>query len=104
VPDIPALVRLLENAKKNSTTFPPKVAESLSRIESIVPLPSKNSTVTKKLKATEPETEPDSVKINVHAPARIKLVLSEVDQDLFNNLSVILGNDYFSTFDPLADM
>ena len=34
------------------------------------------------------------------APARIKLVLSEVDQDLFDNLSVILGSDYFSTFDP----
>jgi ABC-type transport system substrate-binding protein len=40
------------------------------------------------------------VKVHVNAPARIKLVLSEVDQDLFKNLSVILGKDYFSTFDP----
>ena len=54
----------------------------------------------KELKPADSETNPDAVKIHVNAPARIKLVLSEVDQDLFNNLSVILGNDYFSTFDP----
>ncbi|EFK07986.1 putative oligopeptide ABC transporter, oligopeptide-binding protein AppA [delta proteobacterium NaphS2] len=99
-PDVRALVRLLENAKKNSTAFPPKVAGSLNRIESIILLPPEDSTVVKELKATDSEPKPDAVKIHVGAPARIKLVLSEVDQDLFNNLSVILGNDYFSTFDP----
>ena len=98
-PDIRALVRLLENAKKNSTGFPQKVADSLDRIESIIPLPPGDSTVVKELNAADSETKPHDVKIHVNAPARIKLVLSEVDQDLFNNLSVILGNDYFSTFD-----
>jgi len=103
VPDIRALVRLLENAKEKSATFPPKVADSLNRIESITPLPPEGSTVIKNRKATKAtgtETKPDAVTIHVNAPARIKLVLSEVDQDLFENLSVILGNDYFSTFDP----
>ena len=44
-PDIHALVRLLENAKKNRTAFPQKVADSLDRIESIIPLPPEDSTV-----------------------------------------------------------
>ena len=99
-PDIHALVRLLENAKKNSTAFPSNVADSLDRIESIIPLPPGDSTVVKELNPADSETKPHDVKIHVNAPARIKLVLSEVDQDLFNNLSVILGKDYFSTFDP----
>ena len=100
VADVPALVRLLENAKKDSATFPSNVADSLDRIESIIPLPPEDSTVVKELKAADSEPKSNTVKIHVNAPARIKLVLSEVDQDLFNNLSVILGNDYFSTFDP----
>jgi ABC-type transport system substrate-binding protein len=97
-PDVSTLVRFLEDAKKNSAAFPPKVAASLNRIESIVPLPPESSTVTQKLKAAGSESKPDTVKVRVNAPARIKLVLSEVDQDLFTNLSVILGSDYFSTF------
>jgi len=32
------------------------------------------------------------------APARIKMLLHKVDQDLFKNLSTILGKHYFSSF------
>jgi ABC-type transport system substrate-binding protein len=39
------------------------------------------------------------VEIRVSAPARIKLALDHVDQDLFENLTELLGTDYFATFD-----
>ncbi len=99
-PNASALARFLESAKKNSRDYPPNVRESLGRIESIIPLPPEDSVVTKTLKTAEAGQKADTVKIRVNAPARIKLVLSEVDQDLFKHLSIILGSDYFSTFNP----
>ena len=40
-----------------------------------------------------------TIKINIAAPARIKLVLKQVDQDLFRNLSQLLGRRYFENFE-----
>jgi ABC-type transport system substrate-binding protein len=37
----------------------------------------------------------------IRAPARIKLILDRVDQDLFENLTDLLGPDYFRSFSPL---
>ena len=101
MPEANMLVHLLEDAKKNSAAFPPEVKESLDRIQSIIPLPPGDSVVVRELKIPEGGEKTAAVKIRVRAPARLKLVLSEVDQDLFENLSVILGEDYFSTFNPL---
>jgi ABC-type transport system substrate-binding protein len=36
--------------------------------------------------------------VEIHAPARIKLVLDRVDQDLFKNLEKLAGKGYFSGF------
>ena len=46
-------------------------------------------------KKNKKETE---VKILVNTPARIKLTLTEVNQDLFQNLVRLLGANYFSSF------
>jgi len=43
--------------------------------------------------------EPVPVLLTVSAPSRIRLTLKNVDQDLFSNLTHILGEDYFSGFD-----
>jgi ABC-type transport system substrate-binding protein len=40
-----------------------------------------------------------TIKVDVTAPARIKLVLKQVDQDLFSNLSQLLGEIYFENFE-----
>ena len=101
MPDVTALARFLEDVRKNSADFPPKVKASLDRIESIVPLPPGDRMVTRVPKTKEPGKKADPVKIRVTAPGRIKLVLSEVDQDLFKHLSIVLGSDYFSTFNPM---
>ena len=42
--------------------------------------------------------KPSEIKISVSAPARVKLILDEVDQDLFTNLKHLLGDQYFSSF------
>ncbi|MCP4575182.1 MAG: peptide ABC transporter substrate-binding protein [Deltaproteobacteria bacterium] len=99
MPDAAMLVRYLEDAKHNSGTFPPKVKASLDRIQSIIPLPPGDSVVLKELPPPKTGEKAISIKIRVSAPARIKLILSEVDQDLFENLSVILGEDYFASFE-----
>jgi ABC-type transport system substrate-binding protein len=59
-------------------------------------IPSRTDTVTRSNK-TSPEGQ--EIKIRVSAPARVKLVLDEVDQDLFPNLTQLLGDHYFSGFD-----
>ncbi len=43
--------------------------------------------------------DPFEVFLTVSAPARICLTLKNVDQDLFSNLTHILGENYFSSFD-----
>jgi peptide/nickel transport system substrate-binding protein len=99
MPDAAMLARFLENAKKNSGDFPEKVKVSLDQIQSIIPLPPEDLVVLRELPPPKTDEKINSVKIRVSAPARIKLVLSEVDQNLFENLSVILGEDYFASFE-----
>jgi ABC-type transport system substrate-binding protein len=44
--------------------------------------------------------EPVPVSLSVSAPFRVRLTLKNVDPDLFANLTQILGENYFSEFDP----
>ena len=46
--------------------------------------------------------DPLSIKVKYAPPPRLKLTLKSVDQDLFKNLELILGKEYFKTF-PAAD-
>jgi len=60
-------------------------------------------TITEKLKQPEPaktDEKPKTVDVTVTVkrPARIKLTLRKVDQDVFETLSGIVGKDYFSSF------
>jgi len=102
VPDGSAVVEMLEAARNNNAAYPPKVRESLKRIQSIILLPPEDSVVSRELKPAKQGQKTEPVKIRVNAPPHVKLVLSEVDQDLFERLSVILGSDYFSSFNPMA--
>ena len=47
---------------------------------------------------TDPKGGKVKVRLNIAEPARIKLILKSVDQDLFDNLERILGPTYFSSF------
>ena len=72
---------------------------SLDNMSEISITPAREFSVTRKEKKSEADQEQRNVEIKVTAPARIKLTLKQVDQHLFQNLSTILGEDYFSAFD-----
>ena len=92
------VVELLKRAKDGDLPASAEVRASLDNIREISIIPAREFLVKRHEKKTEADQEDTEVKIRVMAPNRIKLVLSGVDQDLFQNLSFILGKDYFSSF------
>jgi peptide/nickel transport system substrate-binding protein len=104
--DIPSLgkasaediVRLINNAKSrggpSGGPSSQQLLESLHSIKEISVIPPEEFTVVRPAKEKE-GTEP---KIRVRSPSKIKMVLSRVDQELFENLAPILGSSYFSSF------
>jgi len=92
------VVALLKRAKADGFPTNPEVEASLDNIREISVIPARDFLVTRYENGKEKDKAPTAVKIRVSAPARIKLVLNRVDQDLFENLSHILGKDYFGSF------
>ncbi len=88
------LVRYLKRAKAGDLPVDSKLRASLDNITEITVVSPREFLVTQPVKGKEAET----LKIRVRAPARIKFTLKEVDQDLFENLTHILGERYFSSF------
>ncbi|UCG80209.1 MAG: hypothetical protein JSV60_09620 [Desulfobacterales bacterium] len=91
------VVVILKKAQASDLLTNSELKASLSNIRQILVLPAREFSVTRHEKEKGAE-EPVEVQIRISAPARIKLILNNVDQDLFANLSDILGKDYFSSF------
>lgn len=89
------LFDFLNNAKKNNDN--PELKASLAHISEIIIVPPRTFSIVRQEKKSNSK-EPKKVKITVTAPAKIKLILNRVDQDLFQNLSQLLGKDYFTSF------
>jgi ABC-type transport system substrate-binding protein len=76
----------------------------VANIKSVEILPAE--TLTETLQEPDPKQEPAGgkvpktvdVTVTVERPARIKLTLRKVDQDVFKTLSEIVGKGYFSSF------
>jgi len=92
-----AVADLLHRSRDKVWPENPEVKASLENIRDIVVLPARKFLVTRKEKKGKAESKTE-VNIQVRAPAQIKLVLNRVDQDLFRNLSAILGKAYFISF------
>jgi ABC-type transport system substrate-binding protein len=92
------VVRLINKAIDGETATEARVRATLDNIVDIAVLPPEQFVATRV--ETGNQGEEKAVEITVHAPARIKLVLRSVDQDLFPNLKAVLGEDYFESFDP----
>ncbi len=88
---------LLRKAKTQDFPANSELQASLSNIREVYVITGKEFSVTRHEKEKETK-EPVEVQIRISAPARIKLVLNNVDQDLFENLASILGKEYFSSF------
>lgn len=84
-----------DEVQKIDAISDPGLKAALDSIKEVSVLPPSEFTVTKDEKGEKGDRKID---LHVNAPARIKIVLSKVDQDLFRNLTKILGEDYFSSF------
>jgi ABC-type transport system substrate-binding protein len=93
--DAEGIVRLLQRARRGQGNAQAKA--SLDNIRDISVLSPREYVVTRQEKGAKGEELPP-IKIQVRSPARIKLVLEKVDQFLFENLSGLLGDGYFKTF------
>ncbi len=92
------VVELLKRAKAGDVPTNAEVKASLDNIREISIIPAREILVTRQEKNLKRDQEDTKVRIKITAPTRIKLVLRNVDQALFQNLSVILGKDYFTSF------
>jgi len=92
------VAELLRRAKAGDLSISDKTKASLDKIRDISIIPASEFLVTRYEKKTKRDQQKREVRIQVKAPARIKMVLHSVDQDLFKNLSTILGKQYFSSF------
>jgi ABC-type transport system substrate-binding protein len=92
------IVDLLENSKKKQDLSPPALKKTLDNIKSISLIPQRTYEIERIKKDPQASKNAAPIKIKVAAPARMKLVLDRVDQDLFANLTHLLGENYFASF------
>lgn len=93
------IIATLEKAVIESRGATGVLASTLGNIKSIEALPPRSFQSTRHL-PNGPSGTPRQITFSVQAPARIKLILNQVDPDLFDGLSQVLGLDYFQTFSP----
>jgi ABC-type transport system substrate-binding protein len=92
------IIDLLQNSKTKEDLSPSELKKTLDNIKAISLIPQRTYTIDRTRKDAQAAKNPAQIKIKVAAPARIKLVLEMVDQDLFANLSHLLGENYFTSF------
>jgi ABC-type transport system substrate-binding protein len=90
---------LLQKAKQKRHISPPVLKNTLDNITEITLIPPKTYLVRKSEKVPDVKGKKTETTIRVSAPARIRLKLKRVDQDLFQNLTHLLGKTYFDSFD-----
>ena len=101
-PDARNIVRLLQAASKDNNLIDDKLKKSLANIKKISLIGPQDLSITRQIRNSDDNQKKTEVKIDAAAPARIKLHLTNVDQELFDNLTRLLGQDYFKSFNPGA--
>ena len=93
-----AVADRIADAKSDDRITDPGLRATLERIVSVEIIPPRKFSVTRSIPPVSASDEATSIRIDVSAPARIKLTLKQVDQNLFDHLSTILGDRYFDSF------
>ena len=94
-----AVAGYLKTLYSRPEALPAQLRKTLGNILDIAVIPARAYMVSRKRPAAVGR-EPADLHIQVSAPARIKLSLREVDQDIFTHLTAALGPEYFSSFQP----
>ncbi|MGD2014063.1 MAG: peptide-binding protein [Desulfobacterales bacterium] len=90
------IVAFLQAAKQQKSQPSPELKASLDNIAEISVISPSNYSTERQLEDSTGNKK--AIKIDISAPAGIKLILKQVDQDLFRNLVDLLGEDYFKSF------
>ncbi len=90
------IAEMIGSAREKEFPKNPCLEASLENIKEVSVIPPREFRRSANLKGEDCGKE--SLDLLVKAPARIRLELKKVDQSLFRNLTLILGNDYFSSF------
>jgi ABC-type transport system substrate-binding protein len=93
-----AIIDLIQAARLKKYPASATLQKTLDNIESVTLIPARTERVTEQIRDPSDDQKNAKIDITVAAPARIKLNLKTVDQDLFVNLSQILGQNYFNSF------
>jgi len=91
------VAKVLNKAKEDGIRADSKLRTALENIREITLIPPRQFQVSRVEKGKNGSND-RVVKITVHEPARIKLLLRLVDQELFDSLAQVLGENYFRTF------
>jgi len=97
--DPQSVADLIRSAKASSAPMDSNLRATLDRITDITVFPPHRFTATRKASDATTTSPAADITFTVNAPARIKLRLSEVDQDLFDHLRSLLGESYFEAFE-----
>ena len=93
------VVAYLKKARDGKLTVDSETLASLQNIKAISIIGPREFEVTERQKKAG-TLKAQEIKLHVFAPARIKLTLKHVDQDLFKYLARVLGENYFASFNP----
>jgi len=95
---VEGVLKILQSRKKEAGSLSQRARSSFDNIRELSIVPAREYVLTRQEKAAKEITPEREVKIRVKSPARVKLILKNVDQFLFESLSEVLGKDYFDTF------
>ncbi|UCF90199.1 MAG: hypothetical protein JSW39_18115 [Desulfobacterales bacterium] len=95
--DPAGVAQVIRDAQKAA---PPASAlkSTLENIVGIQVIPSRQFRTTREGTPAPANRPKKAITLRGQAPARIKLVLHQIDPDLFANLTLLLGRDYFTSF------
>jgi len=91
------LVALITRGREQSSSQEPRLRDTLKNIRDVSVIPPREFATVLREKGKQGEKGRE-IPIHVKAPARVKLTLHEVDQGLFENLTRLLGKEYFQSF------
>ncbi len=94
-----AIIDLIQAARNQTAPYSEALRQTLDNIVAVSLVPARTERISEQVRDPADDQKTQKIDITLSAPARIKLELKTVDQDLFVNLSQILGKDYFYSFD-----
>jgi ABC-type transport system substrate-binding protein len=96
--DAAAIAGLLLEKQRRPAGLPQPLQRTLANVTEISVIEPRNFKLQRRMPQTAESGLSRMLEWRVEAPARIRLLLKTVDQDIFSNLALLLGKGYFQRF------